>query len=193
MSAAEGSINMIAELQSIALSCARGQIGVQDSGLNDGPEIRGYNAAVSALAVRIPWGACFVAWCYAEAAKVTGVPNPHPPSSYRREAWLDARRRMRHTVILADEVLHGGQEPSPGSLIVWESSSYLGEEHVGLLDELTRDSLGPVGMMTIEGNVTADGVPNKFAAVCGVHRLRRSLFGNPGLTLLGFIDYSRAK
>lgn len=129
-------------LAEAALAVARGQVGVRETARNRGPEVDAYIRSVGLDPAKgeHPWCCAFVFWCYVEAAKGLGVPNPLPRTASVHRLWERSPLRCRTAA------------PIPGSIFVRDSGS--GRGHVGFV----VDAFPPSGrIVTVEGNTDGSG------------------------------------
>jgi hypothetical protein len=65
---------------------ATAQLGVRETGSNEGPEINRYLASVG-LPPGYEWCAAANHWVHLEAARQLGIPNPHPKTPSALRIW----------------------------------------------------------------------------------------------------------
>jgi cell wall-associated NlpC family hydrolase len=160
---------------------AKSQVGVLESplGSNRGPEVDEYlrRAGLNPKAGSYAWCAAFVYWCFDEAAKDVGKPNPAPKTAGVLEMWRRAGaaslRRYTPAQAKADPAL-----VKPGQLFFLDTGS--GTGHVGLI-------IGVEGMAltTVEGNTTE--ITGSREGIGVFKRKARRI----GAVNLGFADFSQ--
>ena len=132
----------------------------------NGPGVNTFRKAVNNSADGEPWCAGFVMYC----ARAVALRHNREPSVYPSELCGEIWFKSPHACRI--------QLPEPGCLVIW---SYPGSirGHVGIVEKavLTKGLL-----YTIEGN-TSGGK----GSVHGVHRKERTITGNPGMYILGFL------
>jgi hypothetical protein len=162
------------------LVVAARELGVREEpvGSNRGPRVDQYvRSAGLDPAGHYPWCACFVYWCFDQAAAALGLKNPVVRTAGVLEHWNEAAdlgdvRRLANAECIAEPQL-----VQPGMIFVILLSS--GNGHTGLVE-------GVRGMLltTLEGN-TNDGGSRE-----GIGVLRRTT--RRISQMRGFIDYSSA-
>lgn len=162
---------MISNLVARTLEIAITQIGVRERGRNKGPEVEIYQRAVPGCGPGDPYCACFVFWCFSQAAFELGVDNPCPRTS-------GALRMMRMS-----QIGYHVDIPEPGCLFFLDSKGNdgVGAGHVGFVESIAGDS----GLVTIEANTNprAPGLARDGDGVYRRTRRRGEVFA--------YVDYSR--
>jgi len=131
-----------------ALEIAVSQIGVQEEpkGSNRGPQVEAYLKCVG-LGGGYAWCQAFVRWCYEQAAKELGIPNPVPNTAGVLQCWNKADVGMK--LIPAQFISHA-QLIVPGSQLIMDFGH--GEGHTGIVEKVLNGVIH-----TIEGNTNDDG------------------------------------
>jgi hypothetical protein len=158
---------------------ATGEVGVLEvpPGSNRGPRVNEYLRAVGleATAGSFPWCAAFVYWCFDQAAREFGRPNPVVRTAGVLNHWRQAEQkgipRLPAAAATADPA-----RVRPGMVFVQDFGG--GAGHTGLVESVQGGWL-----VTLEGN-TNDGGSRE-----GIGVFRRS--GRKVLSInRGFIDYA---
>lgn len=123
-----------------ALRIAATQLGVREAtGHNDGPAVESYLRSVG-LGKGYAWCASFVYWCFNQAAKEAGVPNPLPQTGGVLDHLSKTKGAIVHT-------------PQPGDVFIMDFGE--GKGHTGIVKEVRADKI-----FTIEGNTNIEGSRN---------------------------------
>lgn len=163
------------------LRVARSQIGVrEDAGRpNRGPQVDEYLRRVGLdpdkanPAEGYAWCVAFAYWCFDEAAKKLGRPNPLPKTAGVLEHW----RKSKGGTKMGDIAIEFGTKTlRPGTLFFMDFGKGYG--HLGFVERHVGRKL-----FTIEGNSNAEGGREGL----GVVRLSRRTVGDQ--KLIGYIDY----
>lgn len=127
-------------LQQRSLEVAITQIGQheQPPGSNWGEPVISYLASVG---INFPaaWCYSFAYWCFTEASKEMGTPNPLPKTGSVLHAW--------HTVDVIHRVTG---EPQPGDIFIQDHGQGLG--HCGIVERVEASVVH-----TIDGNTNNNG------------------------------------
>ena len=160
------------------LAVAASQIGVMEKppGSNRGPEVDDY-VSTTGLDPRggFAWCACFVYWCFVQAASSVGVANPCVKTAGVLDHWAKAAAVPSARRILPAEA---SDQPSlivPGTLFLLRTSAT--EGHMGIIEQVRGNQL-----VTIEGNTNDTGSRNGI----GVFRRTTRTIGQINL---GFVLY----
>lgn len=140
---------------------------------NRGPEVDEYllRAGVSP---GLSWCCAFVYWCFDEAAKGMGRPNPMPRTAGCLDHWRRAPANGAKRILKQEAVDNPGLV-KPGMIFIMDHGGGLG--HTGLVEKVSGGML-----TTIEGNTDA----SKTREGGGVYRLTRKF----AEINKGFIDYA---
>lgn len=159
------------------LEVASAEVGVMEEppGSNRGPRVDEYIRRVGLdPAGNFPWCAAFVYFCFDEACRGLGRPNPLLKIAGVQEHWRQAKKKG--TAII--EAKRAQEDPSlvkPGLILMISFPGGLG--HTGLVESL-RDGR----LVTIEGNTNEGGSRNGV----GVFRREKRKIADVSL---GYIDY----
>ncbi|MFC1457157.1 peptidoglycan-binding protein [Microvirga arabica] len=145
-------------LSEAVLAIAAREIGVREFplGSNRGPRVDQYvTAAGLTPAGRHAWCMCFVYWCFEQAARQIGMPNPCPKKASVHMAWQACQNAVtngRHdlTVVRARDAHRDPSKVRPGMVFFIDTGG--GTGHVGLVDSHHNGALE-----TIEGNTNDNG------------------------------------
>jgi peptidoglycan hydrolase-like protein with peptidoglycan-binding domain len=165
-------------LMAEVLAAAARQIGVMEDppGSNRGREVDAFlrAAGLDPATGCYPWCAAFVYWCFAEAARSLGRPNPAPRTAGVMEHWRKAGLRGVRRIAAVE----ASETPSlvRGGLVFFISTGE-GTGHTGFVERLAGGKL-----VTIEGN-TNDGGGREGV---GVFRRDKRKIGEINV---GFLDY----
>lgn len=166
-----------------ALAIAALEVGVREEppGSNRGPRVDQYVMSVGLNpGGGFSWCAAFTYFCFDEAAKAMGIPNPLVKTGGVLDHWHKAAENSpARRIAAADARLF--IEDLPGTIFIMAFAGGLG--HTGLVESVSDSTDGKV-LVTIEGNTNIDGSREGI----GVFRRKRSL---KSITK-GFIDYSNA-
>lgn len=166
-----------------ALAVAVSQLGVREDppGSNRGAEVDRYVRSVGLNPEgKYSWCAAYVYFCFDEAAKAMGIPNPLVKTGGVLDHWHKAAENpAARRIAAADARLF--IEDLPGTIFIMAFAGGLG--HTGLVESVSDSTDGKV-LVTIEGNTNIDGSREGI----GVFRRKRLL---KSITK-GFIDYSNA-
>lgn len=140
---------------------------------NQGPEVNEYlhRAGVSP---GLSWCCAFVYWCFDEAAKATGQPNPMVKTAGCLDHWRRAPARGARRIHKQEAVDNPGLL-KPGMIFIMDHGGGLG--HTGLVEKVAGGLL-----TTIEGNTDA----SMSREGGGVYRHTRKITE----INKGFIDYA---
>jgi hypothetical protein len=122
------------------------------------------------------WCCAFVYWCFDEAAKNAGRPNPMVRTAGCLDHWKRAPSHGGRR-IMKDEAVDDPGLLQPGTVFIMDYGG--GAGHTGFVERIDGGH-----MTTIEGNTDASGTREGG----GVYRLKRKLVS----VNKGFIDYSGA-
>ena len=168
-----------ASLATAALAIARTQLGVEErpSGSNRGPEVDEYLRAVglNPAAGSFAWCAAFVYWCFNEAARSAGRPNPLPRTAGVLAHWNKAGERGARRIMPG----RAAAQPDlvqPGQVFVMDFGR--GAGHTGFVVDVHAGKL-----ITLEGN-TNDGGSREGIGVFERHGRKINSINK------GFLDYS---
>lgn len=163
-------MTLIAKVLEVAASF----VGVRETKRNRGPEIDAWITAASKGRINpakpgadYPWCRAFVFACFAQAAKEMGVGNPVPYGLSVMKMWYEAQPYRK------------SKEPKIGTVFV--ISHGRGKGHTGIVEHV-----GPLHLITIEGNTTDLSQGIKSREGDGVYRRTRRLD-----EILGFIDFGK--
>ena len=169
----------VPSLATSALALARSQVGVRESpaGSNRGPEVDIYLRAVglNPAAGSYAWCAAFVYWCFNEAARSAGRPNPLPRTAGVLAHWNRAGDRGVRRIAPG----RAAAQPDlvqPGQVFVMDYGAGVG--HTGFVAEVHAGKL-----VTIEGN-TNDGGSREGIGVFERHGRKINSINR------GFLDYA---
>lgn len=160
---------------------ASAQVGVREVPLNSnrGPMVDKYILAsgLDPSKGSYAWCAAFLCWCYQEAAKDLGVPNPMPKTAGVLALWNKSGERglLRISKALARQQ---PQLVTPGMFFFLDTGG--GTGHVGLVK-----SVQGVTLRTIEGNTT-----DKSGSREGIGVFERNVRTISSINL-GFADMTR--
>jgi hypothetical protein len=121
------------------------------------------------------WCACFVYWCFDQAAKSLGIPNPTVKEALVLGYWNVAASVPSARRIMAAEAQAQPSLIVPGTLFLLRTSGIHG--HMGFIEQVQGNQL-----TTIEGNTNPDGSSNGIGVFL---RTARTIPQNN----LGFILY----
>jgi hypothetical protein len=140
-----------------AIEIATGEIGVMEipAGSNRGPKVELYLASTNTPPGSY-WCAAFVYWCFNEAAKKLGKPNP----VYKTAGCLDHWRNTTGKKITKAEAINNPALIKPGSIFIKDHGGGMG--HTGIVVAVNGGFIE-----TIEGNSNPSGSSNGI----GVFRL----------------------
>jgi hypothetical protein len=164
----------------VVLRKAASQVGVleQPRNSNSGPEVDRYLERVGVpLTLPIaekPWCCAFVFWCFDEAAREAGRPNPMMRTSGCLQHWNGASGSGAQRIPASRAASDPGMI-RPGMVFIVDHGS--GRGHTGLVETMASGLLH-----TIEGNTDA----SRSREGGGVYRLSRKL----AEINKGYIDYS---
>ncbi|MBL7887243.1 MAG: CHAP domain-containing protein [Flavobacterium sp.] len=129
------------KLHERAIEIASSQIGVREKGsANCGPEVEKYLASIG-LGKGYSWCMAFVFWCFNEAAKELGQPNPLVKTGGVLKGWNESKG----TKILAKNTKQDPSLVKPGQIFIMDHGSGFG--HTGIVKEVNGGFI-----TTIEGN-----------------------------------------
>lgn len=149
---------------------ALGYVGVTElTGHNDGPEVEMFQRAVDMVAAGEPWCMCFAQFCIQQTEQQYGFVAPIMRSEHCLTVW----QQSQPLVVFP---------PYPGCLALWIHPGTT-KGHVGIV---TGVDLASQTFSTVEGNTSAG--PGLDRDGGGVYEKIRSLGGEPGFMLLGFLD-----
>jgi hypothetical protein len=161
-----------------ALKVASAQVGKREvpPGSNRGPEVDAYLRAVGLDPAKghFPWCAAFVFWCFREAAKALGKPNPAPRTPGALDSW-DRALEAGAKCVSANAAHLDESRVLPGQVFVLATGGGFG--HTGFVSG-SQDGL----LATIEGNANESGGREGI----GVFARRRNLRS----INVGFIQYA---
>lgn len=140
---------------------------------NRGPEVDAYLRRAG-VTPGLSWCCAFVYWCFDEAAKAAGVPNPMVRTAGCLDHWNRAPSQGARR-ILAAQAVRNPQLVRAGMVFVMDHGGGLG--HTGLVEKVEGGVIS-----TIEGNTDA----SRTREGGGVYRLKRKLVE----INKGFIDYA---
>ena len=145
----------------------------QPKNSNRGPEVDEYLRRAGA-SPGLAWCCAFTYWCFDEAARAAGRPNPMVRTAGCLAHWNGAERAGAHR-ILAREAIDDPGRLRPGMLFIMDFGGGLG--HTGFVESVEGGFL-----CTVEGNTDASATREGG----GVYRLTRKV-NSIGK---GFIDYA---
>lgn len=165
-------------IATLALGMAVSQLGVMEDppGSNAGPQVNAYLKSVG-LGGGYFWCMAFVYWCFNEAAKQAGKPNPFPKTAGCIDAWNKVRAKSPQRLITRAQAMADPSLVKPGQVFILDYGKGMG--HTGFV----RQSFGGP-LLTIEGNSNSGGSRNGL----GVFELNRRKIPDP--LLRGFIDFT---
>lgn len=139
-------------LPELAIEIATSQLGVhEDSGnKNTGPQVNEYLRSVG-LNPGYSWCMAFNYWCFNEAAKRMGVPNPLLKTGGVLRQWNE--RRLKYAQV----------HPMPGDVFIMDFGQGFG--HTGIVEKVEG-----IWVYTIEGNSNDEGSREGFE-VCRRRRI----------------------
>lgn len=140
---------------------------------NRGPAVEAYLARAG-VGPGLSWCCAFVYWCFDEAAKALGRPNPMVRTAGCLDHWNRAPGNGAKRILAADAV-HNPELLAPGMIFIMDHGRGLG--HTGLIEQV-----GGGIVTTIEGNTDASMTREGG----GVYRLTRKLVD----INKGYIDYA---
>lgn len=157
-----------------ALSVAQSQIGVMEKpiGSNRGPEVEMYQKRTGIPPATF-WCMAFVYFCFDEAAKKLGLPNPLVKTGGCVKHWNESKARK----IKAADAKNNPSLVKPGHIFILDFGQ--GRGHTGIVKRVEGGRL-----ITIEGNSNPHGSSNGI----GVFELDIRKVFTP--TLRGYLDYS---
>ena len=142
---------------------------------NRGPEVEAYLQRVG-VPPGNSWCCAFVFWCFDEAAKSGGRPNPMVKTAGCLDHW--SRAKAAGTPLVGSrEAVNSTDLVKPGMVFIMDHGA--GKGHTGLVERVDGGLI-----TTIEGNTDA----SKTREGGGVYRLNRKIVE----VNKGFIDYSGA-
>jgi hypothetical protein len=150
-----------------AITVAATQLGQRETGPNTGPMVDKYLASVG-LPPGNSWCACFVFWCFQQAADALGMLNPCPRTGGVLRMWEEAPELTKVTT------------PSRGSIIIMDHGK--GHGHTGIVETVNGGGL----IETIEGNTNRGGSRNGDSVWRHIWRPEDGQRGD----LLGYIHLS---
>jgi hypothetical protein len=158
-------------LLSEALRVAASQVGIMESpvGSNRGPEVDGYLKSVG-LGPGYYWCAAFAYWCFDQAARKLGRPNP----VFKTAGCMNHWNKTKGKKIQAAEAVENPSLLKPGQIFIINLGR--GSGHTGIIEKVEGGFL-----QTIEGNSNPAGSSNGI----GVFRLERKIVK----INQGFIEY----
>jgi hypothetical protein len=142
---------------------------------NRGPQVEAYLARTG-LGGGFAWCCAFVYWCFDEAARNAGRPNPMVKTALCMDHWGRAASRGARRISRSDAV----NDPAvvqPGMVFIMDYGG--GAGHTGFVETVTGGLV-----TTVEGNTDASGTREGG----GVYRLTRKLVS----INKGFIHYTDA-
>ncbi len=156
---------MASKLALRALEIARSEIGTREVTTNwgspkDPSDVDDFLKSVG-ITFPAPWCMAFVYWCFEQAAKELGVPNPVPRTGGVAKCWSDAKDKR---VLM----------PQKGDLFVMLNPN--GTGHIGFVDNVPG-----LTFSTIEGNTNEAGSREGVMV-----RARERMVGN---TIKGFLRF----
>jgi hypothetical protein len=160
------------------LTVAAGEVGTMEvpPGSNRGPEVDLYIKRTGLDPATQPaWCACFVYWCFDQAAKSLRIPNPTVKDALVLGYWNAAASVPSARRIVAAEAQAQPSLIVPGTLFLLRTTGEHG--HMGFIEQVQGNLL-----TTIEGNTNLDGSSN------GIGVFRRTARTIPQNNL-GFILY----
>ncbi len=165
----------IAKVLAVAAEQERRKVREEPKNSNRGPEVSQYLKRVG-LGPGYAWCCAFVYWCFDEAAKAAGRPNPMVRTAGCLDHWnrakgQGARRLLKHQAVADPSLL------TPGMVFIMDYGG--GAGHTGFIE-----SIGGGLVTTIEGNTDGSGTREGG----GVYRLQRKIVS----INKGFIDYSQS-
>lgn len=163
------------ELLARAVSIASTQVGVREDPRNSnrGPMVDQYLRRTG-VSPGLAWCCAFTYWCFDEAAKILGCPNPVVQTAGCLAHWQGAVRAGAVRITRSQAVADPGQV-KPGQVFIMDFGG--GKGHTGLIESVVGGQV-----QTIEGNTDASMTREGG----GVYRLTRKLLD----INTGFIDYS---
>lgn len=146
-------------LQQKALEIAITQLGEQEKplGSNWGEPVKTYLKSVG-ITFPASWCMALMYWCFNEAAKQLGVPNPLIRTGGVLAHWNKADKKYR---VIGD--------PQPGDIFIMDFGHGLG--HTGIVERVEKDVVH-----TIDGN-TNDSGSREGVEVCRKIRNRNKMVG----------------
>ncbi len=168
--------NTPSELLRKVVAVAKSQVGVSEKppGSNAGPEVEAYLKSAGA-SKGDPWCMAFVFWCFKEAAKALGVPNPCVKTAGVHDHWYRAdaagARRIGGSTATANPAA-----VFPGMVFCIDTGG--GKGHSGFVTAVNGGVIE-----TVEGN-THTGRGREGISVMNHRRKLNSIS-------FGFIDYSK--
>ena len=153
------------KLTTAAIQIASTQVGEKEKplGSNWGHPVQDY---IERAGIDSPcaWCMCFQYWCFDEAAKQIGIPNPLTKTGSVSHAWQVAYPIHK---VLAN--------PQVGDIFIMEFEA--GGGHTGIVESIDPDGT----LHTIEGNTDLNGSPE------GIGVFRRTRHFSP--PIVGFLRY----
>lgn len=155
------------------VAIAKTQIGVEEDKkhTNRGPEVEAYQKSVG-IPPGSPWCASFVYWCFEQAAKELGVPNPVYKTGHVLTHWQKAGCRK----IKQLDAIQNPAIIKPGHIFMMDHGG--GKGHTGIVTKVEGGFIH-----TIEGNTNN----NRSRDGYGVFTLTRKV----NAIKKGFLDYSK--
>ena len=166
------------ELLSRAVAAAASQVGVMEEprGSNRGPKVDQYVQATGlSPADKSPWCACFVFWCYNQAAEALGRKNPVVRTAHVLTHWREAGGKGVPRITTKQAKDNPGLV-RPGHIFIMAVGGR-GAGHTGIVERMMGGKL-----VTIEGNTNRNGSRE------GIGVFRRELRKIADINR-GFIDY----
>jgi hypothetical protein len=146
-------------LGAAALQVALAEVGVTEVplGSNGGPRVDEYLASVKLPSGNF-WCMAFVHFCFQEAARAQGVPNPFPQTGHCITAWTMARKAAPASVLTRADAAADPKLVRPGMVFVHDYGN--GTGHTGFVLQVRG---GP--FTSIEGNADPQGGRNGLAVL----------------------------
>ena len=154
--------DLLAKVLSIAAGEEAKQVREQPRNSNRGPEVDQYLVRAG-VSPGLSWCCAFVYWCFDEAARASGVPNPMVKTAGCLDHWNKAPGRGAKR-ILAAQAVRDPQRVHAGMIFIMDHGRGLG--HTGLIERVEGGLI-----TTLEGNT--DGSRTREGG--GVYRLTRKL------------------
>jgi hypothetical protein len=153
---------LLAKALAIAVKEEAKQVREQPRNSNRGPEVDQYLTRAG-VSPGLSWCCAFVYWCFDEAAKSLGVPNPMVKTAGCLDHW---NRAPGHgaTRIMASQAVRNPELVRSGMVFIMDHGGGLG--HTGLVEKVEGGLIA-----TIEGNTDA----SRTREGGGVYRLTRKL------------------
>lgn len=153
---------LLAKVLAIAAAEEAKQVREVPRNSNRGPEVDQYLARAG-VDPGLSWCCAFVYWCFDEAARSLGVPNPMVKTAGCLDHWNQAPRRGATRIAAADAVRNPDLVRA-GMVFIMDHGGGLG--HTGLVEKVEGGLI-----TTIEGNTDA----SRTREGGGVYRLTRKL------------------